>query len=60
MRDRNYTAIVTWSLGNESGYGKHFETIYDWTKKIDPTRPVLPPIFKHSEFNTKQISFLCI
>lgn len=40
MRDRNYTAIVTWSLGNESGYGKHFETIYDWTKKIDPTRPV--------------------
>lgn len=40
MRDRNYTAIVTWSLGNESGYGKHFEIIYDWTKKIDPTRPV--------------------
>ena len=40
MRDRNCTAIVTWSLGNESGYGKHFETIYDWTKKTDPTRPV--------------------
>lgn len=39
-RDRNCTAIVTWSLGNESGYGKHFETIYDYTKKIDPTRPV--------------------
>ena len=39
-RDRNYTAIVTWSLGNESGYGKHFETIYHWTKQFDPTRPV--------------------
>lgn len=40
LRDRNFTSIVTWSLGNESGYGKHFETIYDWTKAIDPTRPV--------------------
>lgn len=40
VRDRNFTSIVTWSLGNESGYGKHFETIYDWTKAFDPTRPV--------------------
>ena len=24
QRDHNYTAIVTWSLGNESGYGKNF------------------------------------
>ncbi len=40
LRDRNFTSIVTWSLGNESGYGKHFETIYDWTKATDPTRPV--------------------
>lgn len=40
LRDRNFTSIVTWSLGNESGYGKHFETIYDWTKAFDPTRPV--------------------
>lgn len=40
MRDRNCTAIVTWSLGNESGYGKHFETIYNWTKHIDSSRPV--------------------
>ena len=39
-RDRNHSAIVTWSMGNESGYGKHFETLYDYTKKIDPTRPV--------------------
>ena len=39
-RDRNFTSIVTWSLGNESGYGEHFETIYHWTKSYDPTRPV--------------------
>lgn len=40
LRDRNFSSIVTWSLGNESGYGKHFETLYDWTKAFDPTRPV--------------------
>lgn len=40
MRDRNFTAIITWSLGNESGYGKNFETLYHWTKKFDPSRPV--------------------
>lgn len=40
MRDRNFTAVITWSLGNESGYGKHFETLYHWTKDFDPTRPV--------------------
>lgn len=39
-RDKNVTAIITWSLGNESGYGKHFETIYHWTKQRDPSRPV--------------------
>lgn len=40
QRDRNFTSIVTWSLGNESGYGENFETIYWWAKKNDPTRPV--------------------
>ena len=40
MRDRNFTAIITWSLGNESGYGKNFETLYHWAKNFDPTRPV--------------------
>lgn len=39
-RDKNVTAIITWSLGNESGYGKHFETIYHWTKQRDDSRPV--------------------
>lgn len=40
LRDRNFTSIVTWSLGNESGYGTNFDEIYRWTKEFDPTRPV--------------------
>lgn len=39
-RDRNCTAIVTWSMGNESGYGKHFVTLYDMAHQLDSTRPV--------------------
>ncbi len=39
-RNRNFSSIVTWSMGNESGYGKHFETLYDYTKATDTTRPV--------------------
>lgn len=39
-RDRNFTSIVTWSMGNESGYGKLFELLYDYTKATDNTRPV--------------------
>ena len=33
-RLNNFTAIITWSLGNESGYGKNFETLYNWTKSF--------------------------
>ncbi len=39
-RDKNITSIITWSLGNESGYGKNFEDLYHWTKKRDSSRPV--------------------
>ncbi len=39
-RDKNFTCIIGWSLGNEAGYGPHFETIYKWTKERDPSRPV--------------------
>src|SRR5690606_35648140 len=39
-RDRNFTSILIWSLGNESGYGQNFETAYHWTKSFDITRPV--------------------
>ncbi len=39
-RDKNFTCIIGWSMGNESGYGKHFETLYKWTKERDPSRTV--------------------
>ena len=39
-RDKNFTSVIIWSLGNESGYGPHFESTYHWTKKRDGSRPV--------------------
>lgn len=39
-RDKNFTSIVTWSLGNEAGNGENFYTTYDWLKSQDTTRPV--------------------
>lgn len=37
--NRNFTSIIIWSMGNESGYGTHFETMYHEIKQADPTRP---------------------
>ena len=37
---KNHPSIVTWSLGNEAGYGVNFEKAYDWVKAYDPSRPV--------------------
>lgn len=39
-RDKNHPSIIIWSLGNEAGYGKVFESTYAWLKKADGTRPV--------------------
>jgi len=39
-RGKNFTSIVTWSLGNESGNGENFYATYDWLKANDHTRPV--------------------
>ncbi len=39
-RDRNHPSIIIWSLGNEAGHGKVFESTYAWLKKQDSTRPV--------------------
>ena len=38
-RDRNHPSIIIWSLGNEAGHGKVFETTYTWLKEQD-SRPV--------------------
>ena len=39
-RDKNHPSIITWSMGNESGDGKNFVSVYNWIKKKDTTRPV--------------------
>jgi len=40
VRDKNCTAVIMWSLGNESGYGPSLEAAGRWTKEYDPTRLV--------------------
>ena len=39
-RDKNFTSIITWSLGNESGFGGNLMAGYDWLKAKDTSRPV--------------------
>lgn len=39
-RDKNFCSIITWSLGNESRFGKNFEATYNWIHLRDGTRPV--------------------
>ena len=39
-RDKNHACVIIWSLGNEAGTGCVFETIYNWAKERDGTRPV--------------------
>jgi beta-galactosidase len=39
-RDRNHPCVVVWSLGNETGSGPNFESMYHWLKSYDNSRPV--------------------
>ncbi len=39
-RDINHPSVITWSLGNEAGFGPNFEEAYKLAKAIDGTRPV--------------------
>lgn len=39
-RDKNFTSIICWSLGNEAGNGENFVATYEWLKSHDNTRPV--------------------
>ena len=40
LRDRNHPSVISWSLGNESGRGKNFDTTCKWVKDNDATRVV--------------------
>merc|ERR1719253_181842 len=40
LRDRNHPCVIIWSLGNESSYGPNISALADWTRTVDPTRPL--------------------
>jgi beta-galactosidase len=40
-RDKNFSSIILWSLGNECGNGKVFKDAYNWLKSTDTTRPIM-------------------
>ena len=39
-RDKNHPAVILWSLGNESGFGRNHVAMADWVHAHDPSRPV--------------------
>lgn len=39
-RDKNHPCVILWSLGNEAFYGRNIQSMYDWIKSYDQTRPV--------------------
>ncbi|MEO1053481.1 MAG: glycoside hydrolase family 2 TIM barrel-domain containing protein [Bacteroidota bacterium] len=39
-RDKNYPSIISWSLGNEAGFGPNHAALSAWIKEFDPTRPI--------------------
>ena len=47
---KNHPSVVTWSLGNEAGYGPNFEAAYDMVKAYDPSRPVQ---YERGGYNSK-------
>lgn len=38
-RDKNHASVIMWSCGNESCYGKNFDSMLAWGHKRDTTRP---------------------
>ena len=39
-RDKSHPSIVFWSIGNECEWDEHFELMYEYVRKEDPSRPV--------------------
>lgn len=40
LRDRNHPSVISWSLGNETGYGSAHDAAAGWIRRFDPTRPL--------------------
>jgi beta-galactosidase len=40
QRSFNHVSVITWSLGNEAGFGPNFEACYNWIRNEDKSRPV--------------------
>ena len=40
VRDINHPSIISWSLGNEAGYGPSHDAAAGWIRHYDPSRPV--------------------
>lgn len=53
-RDKNFTSIVTWSLGNEAGFGVNFQATYDWLKAQDASRPVQYEMAQYTDYSDIQ------
>ena len=50
QRGYNHPSIITWSMGNEAGFGPNFEDCYRWMKKEDKSRPVQYEQSKQNEY----------
>ena len=37
-RDKNHPSVISWSLGNESGFGANHAAMAGWLHEFDPTR----------------------
>ena len=40
QRDRNHPCVISWSLGNESGYGTNHDAMAGWIRSADNSRPL--------------------
>lgn len=40
QRDKNHPSVIIWSLGNEAFYGENHRAMYEYAKRVDPTRPI--------------------
>lgn len=49
-RDKNYTCVIIWSMGNESGWGETLRKASAWIRSRDSSRP----IHMESAFNSQR------